>query len=100
MNEGWDSDDGTSFDDKTVRGKGNGGGFDNRARNNGGQRGWRGSRGCGRGNINSTNSNRTVITVRTSGLGKVIGRGGAKIRELQEASGATIKVINNYCAQL
>ena len=40
----------------------------------------------------SSLSNATIIQVPSSDVGKIIGRGGSKIKELQEKSGARIKV--------
>ncbi|XP_037542963.1 probable ATP-dependent RNA helicase DDX43 [Nematolebias whitei] len=41
---------------------------------------------------NSHSSKAVVITVENASVGRVIGRGGAKIRELEESSGARIKI--------
>lgn len=81
-------------DEERENGQGTGSGrFDrNRGRNRGGGS-WRenssgGPNGCEGGSVDGT----TEITVKSSDVGKIIGKGGSKIRELQGESGAHIQV--------
>lgn len=66
-----------------------------------GSRGRRGGRGGGGRGGGSTGGNwddsaSTTLTINSSDVGRIIGKGGAKIRELESDSGAEIKVSGIY----
>lgn len=66
-----------------------------------GSRGRRGGRGGGGRGGGSTGGNwddsaSTTMTINSSDVGRIIGKGGAKIRELESDSGAEIKVSGIY----
>ncbi|XP_075222224.1 putative ATP-dependent RNA helicase DDX43 [Lycorma delicatula] len=74
-------------------GRGRGGRNDNARRNESGGRSWRRS---DAGNPKQyDNSDSITMDINSSDVGRVIGKGGAKIRELEEESGASIKISRN-----
>lgn len=75
------------------------------SRGRGGGRGGRGGGGGGgrggRGGYERDDNDSTVMTINSSDVGRVIGKGGAKIRELESDSGAEIKVsLSKYAVML
>ncbi|CAH1774865.1 unnamed protein product [Owenia fusiformis] len=110
------NDDGTDSFDRPRRGRGRRGGFGGGDRDND----WRGSD-RGNNNFDRNQSSRndgfgqssqsegrerrgdqggrenlTVMSVLNTAKGKIIGKGGSRIREIQEESGARIKVLDDY----
>lgn len=96
--------DRTSNDDFSSRSRGSGnqrnwGEGGTRSNDDGGFRGrgrGRGGGGFGRGGRDEGNS--SSLSINTSDVGRIIGKGGSKIRELENDSGAEIKVnVNRVC---
>lgn len=91
-NGGWQD----SFSGRTRGGRGRGqrndGGNRNNWRNRDDQSNNDGNPGWGRGRDQGASSESTTIDVDSQYLGRIIGKGGSKIRELESESGARIKV--------
>ncbi|XP_071449475.1 probable ATP-dependent RNA helicase DDX43 [Hetaerina americana] len=67
---------------------------DNRFGNSsGGSQNWRSSNNEGTGSKESDSGKPVIISVQSCDVGKIIGKGGSKIRELQDESGASIKIL-------
>ncbi|KAJ8305641.1 hypothetical protein KUTeg_016186 [Tegillarca granosa] len=99
----WRNNDRKDSDSDSDRSFGSGRGFGRGSRGRGGSFG-RGGRGRGRdfgsrnendGNSYGSNDNMICISVPSNGVGRIIGKGGSKIRELESDSGARIKILSD-----